>query len=953
MFNNPVFARRGELYEDAVTKLGHSIRPTFDELRTAISAMSFRTYWHDHLHSTQRESFLVVANKEKWEEKMKETATHCLARLPVLCLSVVRGPDGVANRASIGFLGGMGATFSTSVSGDDAYPPLPESVKAWLSSNSVVVLGSGHTQFLEEGGIGVDVVNYIDSDDIFAFFRQSGLITCNKNTTEAPVNLAAQLAFSASYHHAPGTKQDLCDLIGTCNFKGPLPAHRAPGYSVPPGLRISAGDHFVLYYETFGPLYFCLRMIEHGLLFHTVPGVRGHLPLGPLVRNFLTASAVALFGKHRRAPSVELFPHSPKKIEVLTIASNSDRDPAEVPDVFDENPQVPDAETRRTPARAEGPDKEAEPEAMECGEAGEGRSADSPDPNNNTIPAEDDEVLDLADKELEADLGGSPNKSSDKDKSEEPLKQYFTSGFRRQAENKLPDSPETPRKQPRERKDTRREGKKSKPNVRKSPPREAEATKEGRDSSTPRRERHPSTPPPPKTAESPKKRRKLNDGKDDGRQRRGSLPAPRSHGQPGEQRSSSCRRAETPPRQDRRTSGSSRIPKQTKSSSRRSSPDRRGYRRSPPTQQDRARTYKSHNKRRSRSPRPTSPKQGPSGLCQGRRPPPPRPYYSSYRSAPSTFKPLPLDQGAVQTGGVFQEADLRSKLLHNLPFSAAQVKEEATDRARTGARSSAYPKQDGNIKLARQVQGSAVKKGFLAEHRNLPVAETDAAVRNRPVPPLDKTRLDQVHLNHVDRYNNRFTTHPMFESRCEFCGSRHCSKFTAGSMLPNCSRYREHLTLSPTRSICNYRRCSRPTEHHTQVCPSLHQRCPRCLCRGHGPGDGCDLTNGEIMDRLRADFESSADEGAYTRERRLQLSWGWYPYPRGAPVEFAPTSYDDLTEMAVLTALTYLANLLQQAENTGHYPDNAASGDHQGPGDNPPPPPPPPPGPAGIAPVPV
>ncbi len=330
-----------------------------------------------------------------------------------------------------------------------------------------------------------------------------------------------------------------------------------------------------------------------------------------------------------------------------------------------------------------------------------------------------------------------------------------------------------------------------------------------------------------------------------------------------------------------------------------------------------------------------------------RRPPPPAAFYSSYRS-----KPLPLAFGPVQDSGSFQEADLRSKLLHNLPHSAGQIAAEATARAAAGTRSSSYPTQDSNVRLARQVHGAAAKRGFLADHRNLPVAETDATVRNRHLPPLDTSRLDQVHLNYLDRYNNRFATHPLFESRCTFCGSRHCSKYTAGSVLPNCTRFRQQMSLSATRAICNYRRCHQTTEHHTQVCPALHQRCPRCFCRGHGPGDGCNLSNGELMDRLRADFEAAADEGAYTRERRTQLSWGWYPYPQGAPIDFAPTSYDDLTEMDVLSALTYLRNLLKQRENVGHYPHDAA-----GPPSEPdrdekdPPPPPPPPGPVGVVPV--
>ncbi len=262
-------------------------------------------------------------------------------------------------------------------------------------------------------------------------------------------------------------------------------------------------------------------------------------------------------------------------------------------------------------------------------------------------------------------------------------------------------------------------------------------------------------------------------------------------------------------------------------------------------------------------------------------------------------------------------------------------------------RSSSFAQQDANLLLAGRVQGEAAKRGFLAEHRSLPTAEPDSSVRNREVPPLDQNRLEQVHFDYMGRYNNRFATRPQFESRCTFCGSRHCSRYTSGSYVPNCTRFRDHLALAPTRALCSYRRCPDRTSHHTQVCPALHQRCPRCLCRGHGPGDACNLQNGEVMDRLRADFESAADEGCYTRERRTLLCWGWYPYNRGAPLDFAPVSYDDLTEMEVLQALSYLQNLLAQEENAGHFPlpDDTVSSSRR---DDEDPPPPPPPGPGAL-----
>ena len=327
-----------------------------------------------------------------------------------------------------------------------------------------------------------------------------------------------------------------------------------------------------------------------------------------------------------------------------------------------------------------------------------------------------------------------------------------------------------------------------------------------------------------------------------------------------------------------------------------------------------------------------------------RRPPPPSPFFRQSYDGHGHRKPFGLALGPTMEGGQYYAPDLRSRLLHNLPATHPHLAREATAQ---GPRNSALAAADNNLSLSGRVSGAACKRGFLTEHRNLPLAESDASVRNRECPPLDKNRLDQIHFDYLGRFNNRFASRPQFESRCSFCGSRHCSLYASGSYAPNCRRYIQQITLSPTRRICNYRRCSDPTNHHTHVCPTLHQRCPRCQCRGHGPGDACDITNPDIMDRLRADFEAVADEGAYTRERRTLMCWGWYPYGRGAPLDFCPISYDDLTEMDVLNALTLLRNLLMQQENVAHFPpaDDTVSStrrDDDGP-------PPPPPGAPGVA----
>ncbi len=344
-----------------------------------------------------------------------------------------------------------------------------------------------------------------------------------------------------------------------------------------------------------------------------------------------------------------------------------------------------------------------------------------------------------------------------------------------------------------------------------------------------------------------------------------------------------------------------------------------------------------------------------------RRPPPPgRPRWwdRDPRRSDGGPRAIPLydQRKGPELGGpnvTHHHQDLRSRLIHNLPHSHGTLAREAT--ASTPRRPAAAPKPDGSLALSRKVELTVQSRGFAAIHRYLPIAESDGAVANREKLPLDLTRLGQTHLSRAERYENRFKSDPVYESRCDYCGGRRCSRMIAGTSTPNCARYIEQIRLAPTRRVCNYRRCKNPTTHLTHVCPTLIQRCPRCQCRGHGPSDLCDPNSEEVMDRLRADFEEVADAGTYTNERQRDLCWGFYPYPRGSPIEFRPADYDALTDMPVLHALDYLANLLSQPENQGHLPDFATEereAPYWPPSDRDrkdPPPPPPGAGAAGIA----
>ncbi len=180
---------------------------------------------------------------------------------------------------------------------------------------------------------------------------------------------------------------------------------------------------------------------------------------------------------------------------------------------------------------------------------------------------------------------------------------------------------------------------------------------------------------------------------------------------------------------------------------------------------------------------------------------------------------------------------------------------------------------------------------------------------------LSRRLLDHATLSVEEVLNNPYVDQPIFDKRCSFCASWHCSRFLRGTREPNCRKYREQRELAPTRRLCDYRRCLLPNDHHTAVCPALHGRCPVCHCRGHGVVDSCNLADDRIMNKLRYDFEECADIGVYTKKRFQNLAWGFYPYPSSAPRDTAVISYRRLSDMPVDCAFAALKSVLQLPEN--------------------------------------
>ncbi len=318
------------------------------------------------------------------------------------------------------------------------------------------------------------------------------------------------------------------------------------------------------------------------------------------------------------------------------------------------------------------------------------------------------------------------------------------------------------------------------------------------------------------------------------------------------------------------------------------------------------------------------------GPLAGRLGPRPRPPPASHPPLAARLG-IPPAADATMAGTMKQEPaspryspqDVHSRLFPALADPEA-FKEEAPASVPHGQAPLALCERDSNMRFAHQVQDNAGVAQF--RHQNLPhlrFAPLSAEVAGgaAAAAPVDENRLSNARLTHDERLRNPYSPSPIIDNRCDFCSAKHCSRFVAGTTLPNCHRYREQILFAPTRRICDYRRCLAPHEHHTVACPYLHKRCSKCGCRGHDTVDGCDLRNVAVMSRLRADFEEFANCGVYTRKRFEAIEWGFYPIPSFRPPDNF-VSYRRLTDLPVLEAMALLQALLL-------LPDNlAASRDH-------------------------
>ncbi len=207
--------------------------------------------------------------------------------------------------------------------------------------------------------------------------------------------------------------------------------------------------------------------------------------------------------------------------------------------------------------------------------------------------------------------------------------------------------------------------------------------------------------------------------------------------------------------------------------------------------------------------------------------------------------------------------------------------------------------------------------------------------------PVDRRAVLQPRLTRLEKAWNPYMLNPIFDHRCTVCSSQHCSRYLKESREPNCKKWREACYAARSRRLCDYRRCRRPLQHHTVVCPYLHGKCARCGVRGHDVYDGCEEKNESIMARFREDFEEQANVGLYTRLRTEEVAWGFFPVPSSAPRGSPPFfDYRFVLEKTATAGIAFVRALLAASDNQVDPPEPLPSDHafHRGADPRPPPP---------------
>ena len=112
---------------------------------------------------------------------------------------------------------------------------------------------------------------------------------------------------------------------------------------------------------------------------------------------------------------------------------------------------------------------------------------------------------------------------------------------------------------------------------------------------------------------------------------------------------------------------------------------------------------------------------------------------------------------------------------------------------------------------------------------------------------------------------------PTFDKCCFFCASEGHSLYVAKSK--NVIQCPEYIQPREGLELCEYKFCYDKGSHLTTACHTLHDHCKICGFRGHHQS----LCKKYSKTEFRDEFERTANEGKFTRMRKVDLMWGFYP----------------------------------------------------------------------------
>ncbi len=872
MFRPEPFPMKGANFERVVKALVGHARSTYNVLHH-FHSLSMPRRWQDKLLQQQKTSCYFITHPDHWSESgAVGEFVAAMQTVPVLAIHIVRRLN-ILKYFSISTYNGRVAIFGVRAleqvcQWTEKVDLLPPEVRGWLLDPDVVILTSGEGRTFQKKLHGIEVTCQLDTERIFAIYQAKGVIKPAVPAERG--DLSWQMAYAAGYHAFPSHKNTWEQLVGDHKFKiknRDWPEWRMPGWQPDSLKRLDEQELFHLYYGAYAPHMFVNRLLRHGLTYGGMDAVAADAPLRDCFLIFLQGSMEA----EELLQTNPLGLHSDFKVDKRRDRSS--------PAVRLYNPQY---EHLRTPLE--------KAEAKRARMAAFQEKDDSflfPEPPSSTTSAlrsDDGGEASLEEGEL---VEESVEILEEEELAEEPLQICVGEEDLSIIDDNNNNEVESPVDPPRCKKDNRLPKKSS---------RRVEVKDSGSNKSN-------------AVAGVSSSSRSDADIREALQKMAGTQSSEPST-------SSEVVRTVTVldeplllPEPASRAPLAHRLGP-TPSTSAAAAEEEKPCVEGPHPGYFTAQGWEAHKQeeeeRRMRERvvqvleadgdlqlRQEDLKGGEEGLLRDPR-------------LPQQAAPQHLGTGGPERqrrpSARYAPFDLRSRLASQ----AADAESFRQEAKFCPPAQVAVMAPDRNLVLAaRTARGPKPQKP--------PRARPSERKRNRN---LSRRLLDHPPMTKEQVINNPFAAAPVFDKRCSFCASWHCSRYLRGTRTLNCACFKEQLELAPTRRLCDYRRCGAgAVDHHTAVCPTLHARCTTCGCRGHTAAHACSPADERVMERFRFDFEEVADTGIYTQKRFKNLAWGFYPYPASAPRNVVVVSYRRLSDLPVLAAIGLLESVLQLPEN--------------------------------------